>query len=864
MPYPLVSALGRTYSWQSMISVRAIHLLSTLLIVVTLSLHGVSFAQPANARQAQAESALQSGQDALRIHGFQHARMKLDEAARLFAELGDTAQEQVALIDKAMAEYRLGDYPGAQRSLQSASRLPRRDHRLFARLEAGLGIIALELGFYRDAWMMLRRSQGGLIGDHDAYKRNIVALGRVHLAQGRYSDALRELTRARSLPGDRWDHAIVELSIGIARLDLGQIEEAQTSLEQALNLTRSTGDRITFVKVLQQLGRCHREQGDLEQALEYLEQAHSLAGNLGFNTAKLLILNDMGAVFSALEKPQDALHSYQDALAFARMTGSDTSRTLYHLGRLHQRSSEWEKAESHFADAIVVAQSRGDKPTEGLALSAWGNMLIELEDFGAAADKLYAAIAVLDSLRPGLRDLDQVSLFDKQRLIYGDLQRALVANDRQLEALVVSERGRARAFVELLAFRLEEALEKTAAELIQPLSIAQIQELARSQNATLVQYSVVQIPGRPGSPPRTNELLVWVIHPNGEIVCRSIDFQKTGFPSVRDAVQMTRENLGVRGMAFLTDPLGKPLSQVSSPGRHDFKNEGLKKLYNLLIQPVADLLPSQPDDLLIFIPHQELFLVPFAALVSPGGEYLIDQHTIATAPSLQVLDLARKSQAARPAAAGQALVVGIDRDSLIVGNPEMPRVEPFPGAEPLPLSPLPGAESEAKAIAPLLNANPLVGSEATEATVFERMPRAGLMHFATHGLFDNFNGLQSAIALTPTRENDGLLTAAEISNLELHANLVVLSACDSGRGQITGDGVIGLSRAFISAGVPSLVASLWAVPDAPTAELMTEFYIHYTSGVDKASSLRRAMMSTRQKYPRPHDWAAFVLIGDSR
>ncbi|MFN9818576.1 MAG: CHAT domain-containing protein, partial [Pseudanabaena sp.] len=93
--------------------------------------------------------------------------------------------------------------------------------------------------------------------------------------------------------------------------------------------------------------------------------------------------------------------------------------------------------------------------------------------------------------------------------------------------------------------------------------------------------------------------------------------------------------------------------------------------------------------------------------------------------------------------------------------------------------------------------------------------------------------------------------------------LVVLSACNTGRGKITGDGVIGLSRSLISAGVPSIIVSLWSVPDAPTAELMSDFYTLLEQNPDKAQALRQAMLKTMKTHPDPRDWAAFTLIGES-
>lgn len=120
------------------------------------------------------------------------------------------------------------------------------------------------------------------------------------------------------------------------------------------------------------------------------------------------------------------------------------------------------------------------------------------------------------------------------------------------------------------------------------------------------------------------------------------------------------------------------------------------------------------------------------------------------------------------------------------------------------------------------------------------------------------------IALAPTKDDNGLLTAEEILNLKLNAELVILSACDTGRGRITGDGVIGLSRSLISAGIPNVIVSLWSVPDAPTAELMTEFYRQLKLTGDFAQSLRQAMLKLKEQYPNsPKEWAAFTLIGEA-
>jgi CHAT domain-containing protein len=195
----------------------------------------------------------------------------------------------------------------------------------------------------------------------------------------------------------------------------------------------------------------------------------------------------------------------------------------------------------------------------------------------------------------------------------------------------------------------------------------------------------------------------------------------------------------------------------------------------------------------------------------------------------------------------------------------MPSVGFNTNQPPQELASLPYSETEAIAIAQLLNVEPLTGDKATKVAVLQQIEQARIVHLATHGILDDVEGLgiPGFIALAPSKGDSGLLTANEIFNLRLNAELVVLSACNTGRGRITGDGVIGLSRSFIAAGVPSVVVSLWSVTDESTADLMAEFYRQIQLTPDIAQALRKAMLVTLVKHPNPVDWAAFTLIGEA-
>lgn len=180
------------------------------------------------------------------------------------------------------------------------------------------------------------------------------------------------------------------------------------------------------------------------------------------------------------------------------------------------------------------------------------------------------------------------------------------------------------------------------------------------------------------------------------------------------------------------------------------------------------------------------------------------------------------------------------------------------------LPPLPGARQEAIAIAKILNTSPLLGEHATKSAVLAQIQSASVIHFATHGLLDTVKGeIPGVIALAPSGQDNGLLSASELFDLKLTAHLVVLSACDTGRGNITGDGVVGLSRSLIAAGVPSVVVSLWAVNDKSTSLLMSDFYRNLNTNSSKAQAIRQAMLTTMKTYPNPRDWAAFTLVGES-
>jgi CHAT domain-containing protein len=452
------------------------------------------------------------------------------------------------------------------------------------------------------------------------------------------------------------------------------------------------------------------------------------------------------------------------------------------------------------------------------------------------------------------------------------LQQASIAQNKTEAALEIAERGRARAFAELLASRLgTDKSEQLAA--LKPPNIEQIKQIAAEQKATIIEYSIV-----------AEKLYIWAIAPDGDIAFRQIDTSNLDI-SLSDVARNTLVAAATgrnRGSAP-DDRIAESTNNSAVVSTRKIKRR-LHETYKLLIEPIADLLPKNEGDSLrdsfasrvIFIPQGVLFLIPFAALQDAAGNYIIEKHTVSIAPSIQVLDLTRQHR--------QRLRSHPKSQVLVVGNPTMPSIRSIADEMPTPLSPLPGAEKEAIAIASILGTQAIVGKDATERAIAQKMPQASIIHLATHGLLNELQymdlGVPGAIALAPDRTptgagtgapplhqgdaaGDGLLTSGEIFNLKLNAELVVLSACNTGRGTISGDGVLGLSRSFIAAGVSSIVVSLWFVPDAPTADLMAEFYRQLQQNSDKAVALRQAMLVTMRQHPQPSNWAAFTLIGEA-
>jgi len=795
-------------------------------------------AQPPHSRKAEADRLLQQGIEQRQTSQFTAALKSWQQALAIYRKLQDRRGEGNALGSLGTAYDALGQFAKAIEVYEQSLAIARK--------------------------ISDRQGEGAVLGNLGAAYRS---LGQYAKAIGFYEQSLAIL---RAI-GDRRGEGIALGNLGLAYRSLGQSTKAIEFYAQSLAILRAIGNRQGEGAVLGNLGLAYAALGQPTKAIELHEQSLAIARKIGDRQGEGQALGNLGNAYAALGQSTKAIGFYEQSLAILRAIGDrqGEGQALGKLGNAYNALGQYAKAIGCYAQSLAIAREIGDRQGEGSGLNNLGFAQFKSGQVTAAEKTLQAGIAVWESIRAiGVQnDTDKVSIFEEQARTYRTLQQVLVAQNKPNAALEIAERGRARAFVELVAQRLEQqnAGTKSQEEIDpQPPTLPQIQQLAKTQNATLVQYSVIyedfQDQGRPSA--REGKLYIWVIQPTGEIAFRQVALAPGDQPT---QTAQAAAQPGTRGPTSLTALVAQTQRALRGPTREEkpasprsatlafspdpaLIRQQLGQLYDRLIAPIADLLPTDPNDQVIFIPQGSLFFVPFPALIDQEGKYLIESHTIRTAPSIQVLQLTRQQ---RQQLSQQPLITP-GTNALIVGNPT-----------PLPQNweSLPYAADEAKTIAQQFNTQPLLGAQATKSSIRPKMAAARLIHLAAHGQFDDQQGFGSLIVLAGTDPKTSYLTASEIYDMNLQAELVVLSACQSGLGNLTGDGVIGLSRAFIAAGTPSVLVSLWNVPDDSTNLLMTRFYQQLQRNPDKAQALRQAMLSMTTR--NPLDWAAFTLIGEA-
>ena len=702
-------------------------------------------------------------------------------------------------------------------------------------------------------------------------------------------------------------------NLGVLALERGDDETAQNLFGRELALYEEVDPSGASMRdTLIGLGRVALQQRQGDRAEELWQRALAISEELNPRGTQIAgCLSGLAEAARLQGRSAEAEVLARQALAIWQEHNHEVSSAAAHLqlGILLPEQGDAGAAEAHLRTAICIREKYLGGPEAHHALARLQARRGQVEEaaatYVAAVDALEAHWARLGGTRESRWHYGS-SLGD----LYFEAAAHHLALDRPQEAWSFIERGRARGFRELLAQRdlrflgelpanlyaernrladrYDEAQAGLASWLPEQgprefqwiegrlrdlrLELARVQERIRQSSPRLAALETPMpldlTAARAALDPGT-VLLTYAIGPTHSYL---FVLEAQGVPGA--GLSFHRIALGRADLAkeveIFRNLLGRPESPVSV-----VRQRG-RRLYGLLVRPAQSAL-ARADRWLIS-PDGPLHALPFAALLA-GDRYLAESKPIHLTASATVYQEIRAARPAQPSAALELLAVGDPLYPASLTTRADTEIEPQVGMalrRGLRLEPLPATRSEVEAISGLFpGTRILVGRDATEETIKALAPQARRLHFACHGLLDERFPLNSALALTVPEQleegrDNGLLQAWEIfEELRLDADLVTLSACDSGLGgEMGGEGLVSLARAFQFAGARSVLASLWSISDVSTVKLMKNFYTYLRQGRTKDEALRAAQLdlirSRDAGLSHPYHWAGFALYGDWR
>ncbi|WP_165787553.1 CHAT domain-containing protein [Minwuia thermotolerans] len=517
------------------------------------------------------------------------------------------------------------------------------------------------------------------------------------------------------------------------------------------------------------------------------------------------------------------------------------------LHRAELETGRLAEAKAGYDDILAEPRVKGFGSVYWQALHGRGRIALAEGDQAAAIGYFERAVRVIESQRRSIEtEAGRMSFVGDKQAVYRDLIGALIREGRVSEAFAYAERGKARALVDILASKEsfgDAAVRPREAALLERYQAQEtrLKQQAREEGFDIATRSADARAELIAAAPELASLVtvpafsaaeLQALIPAGEAL---VEYYRQGdslFAFVADRNRVQAFELSTDG---LDEAIGRFRRALSRPGGDAWRAPG-EVLHARLVRPLTTAVGGRQ---VTIVPHGALHYLPFAAIPTTDGGFLMDEWEIAVLPSASVLKFIGRNRA------GERL--------LALGNPDLgdPELD------------LPGAEAEAVAIARATpQAETLLRGNATETALRRRASAHDVLHLASHGVFDPTNPLSSALLLTADGEHDGRLTASEIYELRLDASLVTLSACQTGLGRVrSGDDVVGLTRGFLFSGADAIVASLWLVDDAATSELMQAFY-RARPEVGARAALRQAQQELRESgKTHPYYWAAFQLTG---
>ena len=683
----------------------------------------------------------------------------------------------------------------------------------------------------------------------------------------------------------------ISSGLGFVYQLLGQPDIALSYNERSLDLISNTDDRRGFALQLAAVGRLDGELGRKSSARDRLTRAVDLAFETGSTSVQVRTLAEFGRFEVSQGDPQNGLEMIRRAVGLLTDTSPSIAASVLHaeavalrqLGRIEESQ---EVLESALDPALVL----DDPLILGSIHALLGELLRLRGDLDGALENLEEAVKLHEQIRARIVDPWQRATFVSRRY---DHFQALIELLMELDsrrpgqgfavrAFTTSERLRARSLVELLSEARVDVRQKVSEELRQreknlALRIALLQsELltaaadeeseevdsaslrAALETAVLDQeqltleirdswqaYASLRYPE-----PLDLADIQGSLAPDEALMHFSLGPARSFLFDVRRDSLSVRELPPAAEIDAMVDSIRAALEATdprSTQGVRASSRILAARLFGPALADLADL------DRLIIVPDSSLFLLPFEVLSSDDG-LLVERLTITYVPSANVIGLlptAGDHGASFVAFAG------------VTGEPAAPAT----GTRQDALRSLPGTVDEVEAIARLVHdgAHLYLGLDAHQGNLFDNpeVTQAQWLHFASHALLLE-GSRESAILLSPDEKGDRLLQISEVFNLDLNAEVVVLSACETAIGRtLRGDGMIGLARAFFYAGTPNLVVSLWPVDDRATARFMEFFYTHLADGLPPDRSLRQAKLDLIRTthYRSPRFWAPFILLG---
>jgi len=768
------------------------------------------------------------------------------------------------------------------------------------------------LGSYEQA-LAIRHALGDRYGEAETLNN----IARVHRTLGEWQKALHIYDQVRVVLaplGDRNLEAARLNNTGVIYNNLGEPERALPYFEKALELRRAVGNRSAEVTTLNNLGSAWRQLGDLKKALGLHSKALDRATSAGQQATSRLGLAE---VHLDQGDASAALRDLDAARELLRENGNRRTETevLHQQGRALTLAGRAREAVPSLREALARRQAMRDRAGEVETLYA---LAVAERSLGLAAEaRSHAdeAVARVEELRTGFLSASlRTSFLATRRRAYSlmidllmDRHAAEPGKDYDREAFAISERARARTLLDVLRAGSAGRAGSTAppelltrrTALLRRLSAkadlrwtqtgARADALEGDINAILIELENVEAKIRsqdprfaafssPPQPVGPKEISGW-LEPGTMLLEYSLGEDRSFLWTVEagqiHAFPLPRQKM----IEDLARQVYKEMSTVESGNAR--RGAAAEKLGQILFGPIWK--DAARLSRLVVVPDGALGLLPFAAMPvpdpgrswkAPGAHQPLLEHlevvSIPSATTLAAQRLQRRSPATRWAA--------VLADPVFAANEPHPAhrsaaVSPARDFAPA-LEPLPSTRREAKAVAGLAPAGQVwlgLGLKANrEAVLSGELRDYRFLHFATHAVADTRNPELSGLFLSQVdahgHPQEGFLGLSDIYELDLDADLVVLSGCQTALGkEVRGEGLMGLTRGFQYAGVPRVVASLWRVQDRATAELMTRFYrAMWRDHLSPAAALRKAQWSLRREtlYKDPYSWAGFVLQGD--